>query len=543
MELGFMKKQLRSIALFLLLLFVFGSASLHADNVSRLHEALLRLDSLVEAKPSIHARHEAKLDSLKRLVAQTDDSWQQYMLYGSLFYEYLHYQADSSFYYVGKKEELLPLLNIPDLPNEILINRAEVYRVMGLRLETEELLKKVDRRQMNPGMLQYYYSVCCSHYTNMAEYVPGPYGGKEYARLAGCYRDSILQMLPDGVNHDLVFSEQLLQQADPQQVIKRLEKLLEQTEDGKSRTYLHYTLAEAYKMERDTTDMMYHLAQTAISDLQYAVREYAALQKLAWALYQQGDVKRAYSYAACSADDAMACFARMRMVESGTFYSIIQRTLDEERDKTHKATQRLLIAGSILFILLVVIVAGLAWWTKKMAEMRAELADMNGKLEGSNKELAMTGKIKEVYIAHYLDKCVNYMEQIEQYRRSLEKLAMSSKIEDLFKAIRSTDFLRDERKKFYAEFDRSFLELFPNFVEHFNELLLEGEEITVKPGELLCTELRIFALIRLGITDSNRIAHFLGYSLTTIYNYRSKLRNKAKGDKDTFEQRVMELCL
>lgn len=543
MVLGFMKKKLLSIALFLFLLFVFGAASLHADNVSRLRAVLLRLDSLVEAKPSIHARHEAKLDSLKRLVAQTDDSWQRYMLYGSLFYEYLHYQADSSFYYVGKKEELLPLLNIPDLPNEILINRAEVYRVMGLRLETGEQLKKVDRGQMNRGMLQYYYSVCCSHYTNMADYVPEPYGGEEYARLAGCYRDSILQMLPEGVNHDLVFSEQLLRHDDPQKVIARLEKLLDQTEDGKSRTYLHYTLAEAYRIKGDTTDMMYHLAQTAISDLQYAVREYAALQKLAWALYQQGDVKRAHSYASCSADDATACYARLRSMESGTFHTIIQKALNEETAKAHKATRRFLIVGSILFVLLAVMVTGLAWWTKKMAQMRAELADMNGKLEGSNKELAMTGKIKEAYIAHYLDKCVNYMEQIEQYRRSLEKLAMSSKIEDLFKAIRSTNFIREERKKFYAEFDRSFLELFPNFVERFNELLPEGEEITVKPGELLCTELRIFALIRLGITDTNRIAHFLGYSLTTIYNYRSKLRNKAKGDNDTFEQRVMELCL
>lgn len=108
--------------------------------------------------------------------------------------------------------------------------------------------------------------------------------------------------------------------------------------------------------------------------------------------------------------------------------------------------------------------------------MKANLADMNEKLEESNKELAMTGKIKEVYIAHYLDKCVNYMEQMEQYRRSLEKLAMSSKIDDLFKAIRSTSFMNDERKKFYAEFDRSFLELFPDFVERFNELLLEGEK-------------------------------------------------------------------
>lgn len=536
-----MRKKTCIVPCLLLLLFLYSLPS-YAVDLSKLSETLLRLDSLVSVKPSIHARQEAKLDSLKRLVAQTDDVWQRYMLYGSLFYEYLHYQADSSFYYVGKKEELVPLLHNPDLPNEILLNRAEVYRVMGLRLETDRLLKKVDRKQMSPGMLQYYYSICCSHYTNMAEYVPRQYGGYEYLRLAGCYRDSILQLLPKGVNHDLVFSEQLLLHNDPQVVVARLEKLLDKTQDAKTRTYLHYTLAEAYKIEGDTINVMYHLGQTAISDLQYAVREYSALQKLAWALYQCGDVKRAYSYATCSAEDAMACFARLRMMESGTFHSIIRNTLTKETDRAHRATRHLLIVESVLFVVLIVMMAGLAWWIKKMSKRKANLADMNGKLEESNKELAMTGKIKEVYIAHYLDKCVNYMEQMEQYRRSLEKLAMSSKIDDLFKAIRPTSFMNDERKKFYAEFDRSFLELFPDFVDRFNELLLEGEEIVVKPGELLCTELRIFALIRLGVTDSNRIAHFLGYSLTTIYNYRSKLRNKAKGDKGTFEQRVMELC-
>ena len=111
-----------------------------------------------------------------------------------------------------------------------------------------------------------------------------------------------------------------------------------------------------------------------------------------------------------------------------------------------------------------------------------------------NKELEQTGKIKEVYIARYLDRCVNYLDKLETYRRSLAKLAMSSRIDELFIAI-----------------------------------------------ELLTTELRIFALIRLGVVDSNKIAHFLGYSLATIYNYRSRMRNKAAGDKDRFEQDVMNL--
>ena len=146
-----------------------------------------------------------------------------------------------------------------------------------------------------------------------------------------------------------------------------------------------------------------------------------------------------------------------------------------------------------------------------------------------------------MYIARYLDRCVGYLEKLEQYRRSLEKLAMASKIDELFKTIRSEQFIRDERKNFYNEFDKSFLDLFPNFIHDFNELLTDEGKIYPKQGELLNTELRIFALIRLGVTDANRIAHFLGYSLATVYNYRSKIRNKAAGDKDRFEQRVMNL--
>ena len=118
---------------------------------------------------------------------------------------------------------------------------------------------------------------------------------------------------------------------------------------------------------------------------------------------------------------------------------------------------------------------------------------------------------------------------------------MASRIDDLFKAIKSEQFIRDERKDFYNEFDKSFLELFPHFIASFNKLLIEEGRIYPKSGELLTTELRIFALIRLGVTASNKIAHFLGYSLATIYNYRSQLRNKAIGDKEHFEHAVMNL--
>ena len=173
--------------------------------------------------------------------------------------------------------------------------------------------------------------------------------------------------------------------------------------------------------------------------------------------------------------------------------------------------------------------------------MRQNLSQANEQLRLVNRELAQTGKVKEVYIAHYLDQCVSYLDKLESYRRSLGKLAMASRFDDLFKAIKSDQFIRDERKEFYHQFDKSFLELFPNFINSFNELLVEEGRLSPKPNELLNTELRIFALIRLGVTDSNTIAHFLGYSLATVYNYRSKIRNRAKGDKEQFEQEVMNL--
>ena len=173
--------------------------------------------------------------------------------------------------------------------------------------------------------------------------------------------------------------------------------------------------------------------------------------------------------------------------------------------------------------------------------MRQNLSLSNEKLRMVNSELAQTGRIKEAYIAHYLDRCVAYLDKLESYRRSLAKLAMASRIDDLFKAIKSEQFIKEERKEFYQNFDKTFLELFPNFITSFNELLAEDEQVYPKSTELLTTELRIFALIRLGITDSNAIAHFLGYSLATVYNYRSRMKHRAKGDKDKFEQAVMNL--
>lgn len=291
----------------------------------------------------------------------------------------------------------------------------------------------------------------------------------------------------------------------------------------------------------DVENRIYWLAQTAILDLKTAVREYAALQRLARLLYEQGDLERAYRYLNCSMEDAVACNARLRFLEVTEFYPIIDRAYVAKENRERLMMHRMLLLVSVLAVMLIVLLSWLWIWMRKLSAMRKELYTANRELQVVNDQLEQTGKIKEVYIVRYLERCVSYLEKLEHYRRLLEKLAMASKIDELFKMIRSEQFLRDERKKFYGEFDKSFLDLFPNFVEDFNLLLVEDGRIYPKPHELLNTELRIFALIRLRVTDTTQIAHFLGYSLATVYSYRSKMRNRAKGDKDHFEQDVMKL--
>ena len=512
---------------------IFGHAAKASMNDS-LQVALEKVDDLVERRESIHRSHEARLDSLKREMRQTGDLWKKYHLCGSLFYEYLHYQADSSLYYVGKKEELLPRLERPDLESEIHVNRAEVMGVMGQYDRALAELQSAGAIPMTEGMRKYYYSVFCAYYGWRADYTSEASLREEYRRQASLYRDSILMLEPEGVNHDILFGEQLLSRHTPEEVITRLQQHLRNATDKKSQSYLHYTLSEAYAAAQDTLRQMYHLTRTSMLDLETSVREYAALQELAWLLYQTGDTERAYRYVACSLEDATACNARLRLFESGQVYPVSEDTFRVMKDRQYVRTVRMLVAMLVLFVLLVVTVFYLVRWMKKLIAMRKELSE-------ANEALREESRVKNTYIVSYLDRCVGYLGKQEQYRRALEKLAMASQLKELFRLIRDDSYLREERKEFYADFDRTFLGLFPNFVHDLNELVETEEPLSVRPGELLSTELRIFALIRLGVTDTSSIAHFLSCSLTTVYNYRSKMRNRAVGDKETFEERVAKL--
>ena len=279
------------------------------------------------------------------------------------------------------------------------------------------------------------------------------------------------------------------------------------------------------------------------------------MRKLAVLLYQEGDIDRAYSYLKLCMDDAVFCNARLRILEILQIFPLINDTYQQKAEKQQEQMKWALVSISLLSIFLLIAIFYVYKQMKRVAAARHEVIDANKRLKELNEELhrynlqlkeanhiiAENSYLKEEYIGRYMDQCSVYLEKMDNYRRSLGKIAATGKVDELYKNIKSSKFIEEELKEFYANFDNTFLQLFPTFVEDFNTLLAEGEQIYPKVNERMSTELRIFALIRLGITDSVKIAQFLRYSVTTIYNYRTKVRNKAAGDRDQLEQEVMKI--
>ncbi len=532
-----MKKHILSLWLWIGCALSLQAADINPD----CEQALQALDELITRKADYHQQKEARLEQLKQCLDAAPDAATRYTLCNQIFQEYVHYQADSAFAYILCKEALLPQIHYPEARREIAVNRAQVLGVRGMYGEVRPLLDSLDTSTMSASLRSYYYRTYYHYYDWISDFATYPSEKKKFQTYTDLYRDSILLSEPPSIDRDIILAEKHVAAGRPEEALSVLHGLLEQHPTQRQLTYIYYTTSSAYERAHDREQCIYYLAQTALEDLQLSIREYASLQKLAYLMYEEGDIERAYRYLDCSMTDAVACGANLRSFEVAHFFPIIDRTYRSQEQSRQRIYRTSLLVVSALLLILVAVILYLYYSKRALSRARRSLSEAVDQLNTVNAELAQTVKIKEVYIARYLDRCVIYLDQFEQYRRSLAKLAMAARIEELSKQIKSDEFIRQERKAFYTDFDKAFLEIFPHFIDNFNALLIEEGRIYPKQGELLCTELRIFALIRLGMTESNRIAHFLGYSLATVYNYRSKIRNHALGDKDLFEQAVMKL--
>lgn len=533
-------------------------------NEPTIQSLLKTLDQTIKNRDIYSNEKEQNLREIKSFANYATDPEQKFLLYGQLFDSYRGYNTDSAFHYVNKKADYIEIIQKKEFFDDVTMNLAEVMMYTGMYKEAFDYLNSINIGTLKEYLHPYYYHLFRTVYGLMADYAVTPKEKNHYLEMTDRYRDSLMVInQTDTIQYLIVKSDQLIVH---QQYQEALQMLLERYEkypaDSHDRAILAYSISEAYQGLGNREKEKEFLAYSALFDLRLAVKEYKALSRLSHLLYEDGDIDRSYNYLKCSMEDANFCNARHRVVEVNQIFPIIDNAYLSKTRKQQRQMLLAIVCISILTIFLFISILYVYKQMKKLALARKELSDANDSLRSLNQQLKTlnddlhlsneklketnitlsdSNYIKEEYIGRYMDQCSVYLEKMDNYRRSLGKIASTGKVEELYKTIKSNKLIEDELKEFYANFDETFLQLFPYFVQDFNALLNENERIDLRSNESLNTELRIFALIRLGITDSTKISQFLRYSVTTIYNYRTKIRNKAAGERSEFEQKVIEI--
>ncbi|NDV68528.1 DUF6377 domain-containing protein [Dysgonomonas sp. 25] len=513
------------------------------------------LYKLMKDKDAYMLAKEDNISGTKKMLNTPDISKEQcYDINRQLYNEYKTYITDSAIYYARENVTIAKDLKNPLWIHESELTLASLYIIAGMYIESMNILQSIDKKQLPDWLLIKYYD-CYKQFYNSYSY--NNLYTAVYTPKSNLYRDSLLQVLDNESNHyKIVYAEKLYDENRLEEAETILLTLLKESkEENHERAVLAYALANVYNKEGNTELKKQYYAISAICDIKNAIKENASMQALASVFYETGDIERAYSCIKSSMEDAMFCNARLRTYEVSQIFPIIDSAYQENVNRQKSELQLFLILVSILSIFLIIAVVYVYRQMKRVARIRKELYrtnvklnELNHDLQSSNsllndvnKELSEANQIKETYIGHFLDLCSTYINKLEKYQNTLNKKAVEKKLDELYKMLKSKDMIDNELKELYENFDNIFLHLYPNFVDEFNSLLLEEERFILKPNELLNVELRIFALIRLGITDSSKIANFLHYSANTIYSYRTRVRNKAAVPRDQFENRVMKI--
>lgn len=476
--------------------------------------------------------------------------------YNKAMYEaFRKFRLDSALFYVRKNLDAAQLAANKEQEQEASLQLASIYSFIGRYLEANQLLTAINAADLSVELLPVYYEARLRFFEHYGTNSRGHAGG--YRRGAATYRDSLLSVIDStSLLYKVFWAEREIELEHFQQAEQLLLRLLPQVpEDRTEYAMVTYLLARIYGKQNDQEREKQYYARSAIADLRNAVKDQASIGNLALICYSNGDIDRAYLYTRSVIEDALFSKLQFRTIQLSEFFTIINTAYQDREAHRKNQLQIALWAISMLSCFLILAVIYVYKQMKKLSRMREELYEGSRKLTALNTEIIQTNDqlrernaqlseanhVKEEYIAHFFDLCSSYINKLENYRKTIHQKATAKKMDELLDLVRSTSLVDDELNELYRNFDSIFLNLYPGFVQDFNNLLLPEEQVVLRTGELLNTELRIFALIRLGISDSVKIAAFLRYSLSTIYNYRTRARNKAAVSRDEFENRIMKI--
>lgn len=515
---------------------------------------LQQLDRCMANRQVYVDKKEHRLDSLRNSISKTSADAERLNLYDRMYQEYYTYRYDSAMTYVQRGLALARDIGDTRYEQLFLIHKSLLFATSGLYAEAEQYLNEVSQQELDNTLLCELYTTLYWTYLYRADYSRG----SEFATL---YIEKKKQALAEALRYSkqhTTYHNYL--QAEYEYLVngdgKKAREYYQQVVDSVSidtRLYASaaYCLARYHRESGDAQNYIKWLVQSAISDVQCPLKENFAMQELAMYLFENNpdEIDRALRYIKYSMEDAQFYNNRLRILEISKKLPIIVEAYEEKTERQHMHILIALIAFALLCICTLLLLVDikrkntiLHRQQKELNEQHENVKIKNGQLQEMNNRLMNTNRIRENYLRLFMDLCAIYIEKIDSYKTLVKRKIKANQTADLVKVVGSLKLSEEDAATFFRRFDKAFLELYPDFINKFNMLLRPEERISLNIDGSLPTELRIYALVRLGIKESSEIARLLFYSPQTIYNYRTSMKNKAIC-RDSFDTDVQSLSI
>jgi hypothetical protein len=515
-------------------------AAVPADSLYRV------LDATLARRTDYTQRKEQRIDSLRRLLQQALSDTLRYRLAGELYRETYTYRFDSAMHYVRLEQQMAERIKsergiaLGRIHQSVLLSTSGYFSESVANLASLRLPAKADA-----DLLAAYYYAQEWAYSMWAEYSSDSIYAPQYYRREMAYQDSLIRVLPADSQPwhywqaELAYRQQRYAEAEAHY----RQALLGLRPDERLYAMTTYGLALVYARTNQPERYEEHLLLAAISDQMCPLKENLALQELAMYIYKvyPDRLAKANDYLQISMQDAQFYGNRLRLLEVAEKFPAIARSYQAWGEREHRRMMGALVVVTLLAVGLLASLGFLWRQLRRNRRQRVALAEMNAGLQQLNEALTSTNLTRERYVALFLDLCAAYISKLNNFQQLVKRKVLAKQAEDLVKMTNSTRLSEVDAKEFFVNFDTAFLNLYPDFVRSFNALLRPDAQIQLGRGDILNTELRIYALVRIGVKDSAKIATLLFYSPQTIYNYRSAVKARAI-NKETFERDVMELC-
>lgn len=526
-------------------------------------EILKELDSTLEAAEHFVEARQINITAVENMLQSDNLSLQQqYDIYKNLYSQYLAFQFDKAMEMLDRRYELSTRMRNSTLITDDQIDRAMLYATSGMYYEAGEMLsEQIDTLNLQPYQKINYYVAQRRFHTDFRHYTSDAESRERSDMKRNYYCRRILELTDaEEPIHQYVKVHMLTEEGRWEEA-EALNMALLSKYTPNEHEYAMYAYDRARILEalERREEMCEWFARSAMADIRTATKDNAALCSLANSILEFEEVERAFRYVTISLNDALFYNAKLRPWQISGIMPHIEKAYreKEEQHKAHLVQQQkhscfLAMIISVLAFVLLALCCYMAWLLRSSRRKARQIRQMNGHISETNEELKVLNEklatvnnsleeanaVKEEYIALFLAMCSDYIDKFAKMQSNVKRKLSRGNIAELERELSSSKLMDEELKSFYQMFDDAFLNLYPNFVEEFNALLKPEAHIEPKRGESLSTEHRIFALIRLGITDSSRIASLLRYSVNTIYNYRARTKNFALEDRSSFEERI-----